>query len=93
MNYSTYFYHPAKVIRRKAIERGMDFILFVLPDGNISRIMPTVSQLCADGVKVLAYEPHEAANRPLSKSWLPFTRRQQEKVTALVVASPGYRYP
>lgn len=52
-----YFYHAAKALQRKARERGMDFILFVLPDNDISRLVPAIRRLRSEGVKVLAYEP------------------------------------
>ncbi|MDB5813313.1 MAG: hypothetical protein JWN23_430 [Rhodocyclales bacterium] len=52
-----YFYHAAKTMQRKASERGMDFIMYVMPDYNIARLMPAITQLRAEGIKVLAYEP------------------------------------
>lgn len=52
-----YFYHAAKALQRKARERGMDFILFVMPDNDISRLIPAIRLLRSEGVKVLAYEP------------------------------------
>lgn len=66
---SYYFYHAAKAMRRKANERGMDFIFFVLPENNISRLIPAISQLRAEGVKVLAYEPQGKWKSGVDLSW------------------------
>jgi len=52
-----YFYHAAKAMERRARERGADFIMYVMPDYNISRLMPAIRQLRSEGIKVLAYEP------------------------------------
>lgn len=52
-----YFYHAAKTLQRKARERGMDFILFVMPDNDISRLTPAIRLLRSEGVKVFGYEP------------------------------------
>jgi len=52
-----YFYHAAKTMQRKARERGADFIMYVMPDYNISHLMPAIKQLRLEGIKVLAYEP------------------------------------
>ena len=64
-----YFYHAAKAMRRKARERGMDFILFVIPDNDISRLMPAISRLRAEGVKVLAYEPQGKWTHGVEWNW------------------------
>lgn len=64
-----YFYHAAKTLQRKALERGMDFILFVMPDNNISRLAPAIRRLRAEGVKVLAYEPQGEWKSGVDLNW------------------------
>ncbi|MBF0634857.1 MAG: hypothetical protein HQK85_09380 [Nitrospinae bacterium] len=66
---SYYFYHAAKAVSRKARERGMDFILFIQPDDNITRLLPAISQLRAEGVKVLAYESQGKWAAGVDLSW------------------------
>jgi hypothetical protein len=64
-----YFYHATKAMQRKARERGMDFIMYVMPDPNISRLLPAISQLRAEGIKVLAYEPQGAWPSGVDWNW------------------------
>src|SRR5574340_192776 len=64
-----YFYHAAKAMQRKARERGMDFIMYVMPDYNISRLMPAIRQLRAEGIKVLAYEPQGNWKSGVDENW------------------------
>ncbi|TAN85165.1 MAG: hypothetical protein EPN14_01375 [Gallionella sp.] len=64
-----YFYHAAKAMQRRAKERGMDFIMYVMPDYNISRLMPAINQLRAEGIKVLAYEPQGNWKSGVDESW------------------------
>lgn len=52
-----YFYHASKALQRRAKERDMDLVLFVMPDNYIGRLLPAIRQLRAEGIKVLAYEP------------------------------------
>lgn len=64
-----YFYHATKAMQRKALARGMDFIMYVMPDYNISRLMPAIKQLRAEGIKVLAYESQGAATSGVDTDW------------------------
>lgn len=64
-----YFYHAAKTLQRKAKERGMDFILFVMPDINIARLMPAIKRLRSEGVKTLAYEPYGEWTSGVDLNW------------------------
>lgn len=64
-----YFYHSTKAIQRKAQERGMDFIMYVMPDYNISLLMPAIQQLRSEGIKVLAYEPQGAWTSGVDTDW------------------------
>jgi hypothetical protein len=64
-----YFYHAAKSMQRKARERGMDFIMYVMPDYNISRLMPAIQQLRSEGIKVLAYEPQSNWTSGVDTDW------------------------
>jgi hypothetical protein len=64
-----YFYQAAKIMQRKAQERGMDLILFVMPDPHISRLMPAIRQLRAEGIKVLAYESQESLLWGVDVDW------------------------
>jgi hypothetical protein len=64
-----YFYHATKAMERKARERGMDFIMYVMPDYNISRLMPAIQQLRAEGIKVLAYEPQSNWTSGVDADW------------------------
>ena len=64
-----YFYQATKAMQRRARERGMDFIMYVMPDPNISRLMPAITQLRAEGIKVLAYEPQGAWPSGVDWNW------------------------
>ena len=64
-----YFYQAGKALQRKARERGMDFIMYVMPDYNISRLMPAIEQLRREGVKVLAYEPQGEWTSGVDTDW------------------------
>ena len=64
-----YFYHATRVMQRKARERGTDFIMYVMPDYNISRLMPAIRQLRAEGIKVLAYEPQGEWSSGVDTDW------------------------
>jgi hypothetical protein len=64
-----YFYHAAKAMQRRARERGMDFIMYVMPDYNISRLMPAIKQLRSEGIKVLAYEPQGNWTSGVDADW------------------------
>jgi hypothetical protein len=64
-----YFYHAAKAMQRKANARGADFILYVMPDYNISRLLPAISQLRSEGIKVLAYEPEGNWTSGVDTDW------------------------
>lgn len=64
-----YFYHAARAMQRKARERGSDFIMYVMPDYNISRLMPAIVQLRAEGIKVLAYEPQAQWSSGVDPDW------------------------
>jgi len=64
-----YFYHAAKAMQRRAQERGMDFIMYVMPDHNISRLMPAIKQLRSEGIKVLAYEPQGNWTSGVDPDW------------------------
>lgn len=64
-----YFYHATKAMQRRARERGMDFIMYVMPDYNISRLMPAIKQLRAEGIKVLAYEPQGNWKSGVDENW------------------------
>lgn len=64
-----YFYHATKVMQRRALERGMDFIMFVMPGDNISKLMPAIRQLRSEGVKVLAFEPQGSWPSGVDDSW------------------------
>ncbi len=64
-----YFYQATKAMQRRARERGMDFIMYVMPDYNISRLMPAIKQLRAEGIKVLAYEPQSSWASGVDPDW------------------------
>lgn len=64
-----YFYHAARAMQRRAQERGMDFILFVMPDFNMTRLMPVIKQLRSEGIKVLAYEPQGVWTSGVDTAW------------------------
>lgn len=64
-----YFYHATKAMQRKARERGMDFIMYVMPDYNIARLMPAIQQLRSEGIKVLAYEPQGPGTSGVDTDW------------------------
>ncbi|MFH0986194.1 MAG: hypothetical protein V1882_11810 [Candidatus Omnitrophota bacterium] len=64
-----YFYHAAKAMQRKASERGMDLIIFIMPDLNISRLMPVIRELRKEGVKVLAYDQQDGLPQGVDESW------------------------
>jgi hypothetical protein len=64
-----YFYHATKATHRKAHERGMDFIMYVMPDYSISRLMPAIKQLRAEGIKVVAYEPQGGMKSGVNENW------------------------
>lgn len=64
-----YFYHATRALQRKARERGTDFIMYVMPDHNISRLMPAIRQLRAEGIKVLAYEPQGQWSSGVDPDW------------------------
>jgi hypothetical protein len=64
-----YFYHAARAMQRKAREHGSDFIMYVMPDHNISRLMPAIRQLRAEGIKVLAYEPQGQWTSGVDPDW------------------------
>ncbi|MFO1321956.1 MAG: hypothetical protein U1F52_20310 [Burkholderiales bacterium] len=64
-----YFYQAAKALQRRARERGMDFIMYVMPDYNIPRLMPAIEQLRREGVKVLAYEPQGTWTAGVDTDW------------------------
>ena len=64
-----YFYQATKAMQRRARERGMDFIMYVMPDHNIPRLLPAIRQLRAEGVKVLAYEPQSSWASGVDQDW------------------------
>jgi len=64
-----YFYHAARAMQRRARERGMDLILYVMPDFNISRLLPSIKQLRLEGIKVLAYEPQGSWTSGVDTDW------------------------
>lgn len=64
-----YFYLATKAMQRKANERGMDFIMYVMPDYNTNRLMPAIRQLRAEGIKVLAYEPQGNWKSGVDENW------------------------
>jgi hypothetical protein len=52
-----YFYHAGRAMQIKAAEKCMKFILFLMPDQEISILLPAISALRDEGIKVLAYSP------------------------------------
>lgn len=64
-----YFYHAAKAMQRRSQERGMDFIMYVMPDYNIARLMPAIKQLRSEGIKVLAYAPQANWTSGVDPDW------------------------
>ena len=64
-----YFYHAVKAMQRRAKEGGADFIMFVMPDFNISRLWPAIKQLRSEGIKVLAYEPEGNWRSGVDTDW------------------------
>ena len=64
-----YFYQAAHTLQRRAKERGMDFIMYVMPDDNIARLMPAIEQLRREGIKVLAYKPQPAWPAGVDTQW------------------------
>jgi hypothetical protein len=64
-----YFYHAVEAMQRRAKEEGADFIMYVMPDYNISRLMPAIRQLRSEGIKVLAYEPNDTWRSGVDTDW------------------------
>jgi hypothetical protein len=64
-----YFYQAAHAMQRKARERGMDYILYIMPDNNISRLMPVIQRLREEGIKVLAYAPQGEWSGGVDMDW------------------------
>lgn len=64
-----YFYQAARTLDRRARERGMDFIMYVMPDFNIARLMPAIERLRREGIKVIAYAPEGSWTAGVDTDW------------------------
>lgn len=56
-------------MNKEAHQRGMDFILLIMPDPYSSKLLPPVKQLRAEGIKIIAYQPQGEWSSGMDESW------------------------
>jgi len=71
-----YFYRAVKAMNNEARQRGIDFILVVLPDNYSPKLIPPIKQLRAEWVKIFAYQPQGDWPSGMDTGW--FWQRTDE---------------